>query len=115
MLMEQFKKACNKLAELEDKIESGELGDIKELIAENERLRTELQHREEDLIHADERVFYREVAVKFDEDKIKQQAVKEFAEKLKNKITLSTLAKKAFLDLAQVGKVIDKLLKEYEI
>lgn len=53
------------------------------LNAENLRLSTELAHREEDLIHADEKVFYRETAVKLDEDKIKKQAIKEFAEKFK--------------------------------
>ncbi len=59
------------------------------LNAENLRLSTELAHREEDLIHADEKVFYRETVVKLDEDKIKKQAVKEFAEKLKEQMELN--------------------------
>ncbi len=44
-----------------------------------QELQTKLSHCEEDLVHADEKVFYREVAVKLEEDKIKQQAVREFA------------------------------------
>lgn len=114
-------EVIDRLAELEDKIESGELGDIKELSAENERLRTELQHREEDLIHADEKVFYRETAVKLDEDKIKQQAVKEFVEKLKINITkrlkdnigmkFSQSTVQSFHDKAQ--RAVDELVKEY--
>lgn len=56
------------------------------LNAEISRLNTELAHREEDLVHADEKVFYREIAVKLDEDKIKKQAVKEFAGKMKAEI-----------------------------
>ena len=38
ILMKQFKKACNKLAELEDKIESGKLIDTTEYFAQSERL-----------------------------------------------------------------------------
>lgn len=58
-------------------------GDVKQYQDEIARLQTELMHREEDLVHADEKVFYREMAVKLDEDKIKKQAVKEFAERVK--------------------------------
>lgn len=61
-------------------------GNVKQYQDEIDRLETELMHREEDLIHADEKVFYREQAVKLDKDKIKKQAVKEFAERLKKEI-----------------------------
>lgn len=64
-------------------------GNVEQYQNEIDRLETELAHREEDLIHADEKVFYRETTVKLDEDKIKKQAVREFAEKLKEKMELN--------------------------
>lgn len=72
--------SCRKIARI--LVERRGYGNIKQYQNEIERLETELAHREEDLIHADEKVFYRETAVKLDEDKIKKQAVKEFAEKI---------------------------------
>lgn len=58
-------------------------GNVKQYQDEIDRLETELAHREEDLVHADEKVFYRKMAVKLEEDKIKKQAVKEFAKRIK--------------------------------
>lgn len=63
-------------------------GNVKQYKEETERLSTELSHREEDLIHADEKVFYREVNVALNEKEIKKQAVKEFAERLKTELQL---------------------------
>lgn len=77
-------------------------GNVKQYQEEIARLETELMHREEDLVHADEKVFYREVAVKLEEDKIKKQAVKEFAEKLKKKI-------KSISDIGFTGKTEKQL------
>lgn len=55
-------------------------GNVKQYQDEIECLKMELMHREEDLAHADEKVFYREMAVRLEEDKIKRQVVKEFCE-----------------------------------
>ena len=63
-------------------------GNVKEYQDEIDRLQTELAHREQDLVHADEAVSYRESAVRLVEDKIKKQAVKEFAEKFHEKCRL---------------------------
>lgn len=46
-------------------------------------LEMELSHRKEDLVHADEKVQQREYDVVLRENAIKQQAVREFVEKLK--------------------------------
>lgn len=61
-------------------------GNVKEYQDEIDRLEMELAHREQDLVHADEAVSYRESAVRLAEDKIKKQAVKEFAEKLRERM-----------------------------
>lgn len=65
-------------------IETGRLRKkITELEIENERLNKKIAELEQDLIHADENVFYREMEVRLDKDKIKAKAVKDFVEKLK--------------------------------
>lgn len=48
--------------------------EIEQLRSKNDSLNKKIAELEQDLIHADENVFYRECAVKFDEDKIKKQA-----------------------------------------
>ena len=50
--------------------------------AEIERLNKKIAELEQDLIHADENVFYREMEVRLDKDKIKAQAIKDFTHKL---------------------------------
>ncbi len=86
------------------------------LLSEKDRriqeLETELSHREEDLVHADEKVFYRETAVKLEEDKIKQQAVREFAEKLKIDLREEELNSTQYLACV---RVIDYLFKEVTV
>lgn len=58
---------------------------ITELYAMNDCLNKRVMELEPEVIHADEKVFYREINVKLSEDKIKAEAVKAFAEKLKEK------------------------------
>ena len=73
-------------------IESG-YGDVSEYKAEIERLKAEndslnkkISELEQDLIHADENVFYRECDVKLAEDKIKKQAKIDILNKVKEKL-----------------------------
>ena len=89
-------------------------GNVKQYQNEIDRLETELAHREEDLIHADEKVFYREMAVKLDEDKIKKQAVKEFAEDFHEKCRtdLKNLIWEYGEGAGDVIRIFDELLKE---
>lgn len=59
---------------------------ITELYKMNDCLNKRVMELEQEVIHADEKVFYREINVKLSEDKIKAEAVKEFAEKLKSRL-----------------------------
>lgn len=114
------RKAIEYLAELEDKIESGELGNIKDYQAEIDRLSTELAHREEDLIHADENVFYRECNAKLHEDEIKKQAVKEFMENLNTYIRKELLrwrneSEERYYGQQDILKLINQFQKEQSL
>lgn len=112
---ETYKRNCCKAKLL---INAG-YGNVKEYQAEIERLRAELAHREEDLVHADEKVFYRECEVALNEEKIKKQAVKEFAEKIKDWLHGADLyfyngQEEFILDGEDIDYKIDELLKEYD-
>jgi hypothetical protein len=56
---------------------------INELEKENDEQYKRIMELEQDLVHADEKVFYRECNVTLRENEIKQQAIKQFAERLK--------------------------------
>lgn len=60
---------------------------IAELEKENDEKHKRIMELEQDLIHADENVFYRECNVALREDKIKAEALKQFAERLKEKMS----------------------------
>lgn len=81
-------------------------GNVKQYQDEIGRLETELAHRKEDLAHADEKVFYREMAVKLEEEKIKKQAVKEFAD-----MVVDTLDNYQYDDMT-VREIVDSLITE---
>lgn len=58
--------------------------EIERLKAENDSLNKKISELEQDLIHADENVFYRECDVKLAEDKIKKQAQIDVLSKVKD-------------------------------
>ena len=60
--------------------------EIERLKAENDSLNKKISELEQDLIHADENVFYRECDVKLAEDKIKKQAKIDILNKVKEKL-----------------------------
>lgn len=60
--------------------------EIEQLKAENDSLNKKISELEQDLIHADENVFYRECDVKLAEDKIKKQAQIDVLNKVKTLI-----------------------------
>lgn len=63
--------------------ENAELKDrIAELEKENDEKYKRIMELEEDLVHADENVFYRECNVALNEKEIKAEALKQFAERL---------------------------------
>lgn len=83
---------------------------INELESENEKKHKRIMELEQDLIHADEDVFFRECNVALREDKIKSEALKQFAERVKmefyyefDEIIPSIMSDK-----------IDKILKELQ-
>ena len=80
-----------------------------ELKAEISRLNKKISELKQDLIHANENVFYREMAVKLDKEKIKAEAIIEFAFKLKVKA----------LEEAEVEDyvfyLVDSLLRKYNL
>lgn len=83
-------------------------GDVGEYEKEIERLSGELAHREEDLVHADEKIFYRECNVVLREKEIKEQAVKEFAKKLRGRIPVEWWTTVDALEKEFCGKGGDK-------
>ena len=76
---------------------------IAELEKENNEQYKRIMELEQDLVHADEKVFYRECNVTLRENEIKQQAIKQFAERLK--------AKRCMWETDR--QVIDETLKEF--
>ncbi len=72
---------------------------INELESENEEKYKRIMELEQDLIHADENVFFRECNVTLKENEIKAETLKQFAERLKEDFT----------------KKKNKLIKEREI
>lgn len=81
--------------------------EIKRLKAENDSLYKKIAELEQDLIHADENVFYRECDVKLAEDKIKKQAQIDVLNKIKERA----------VGLAAIGtyhicNLIDELIKD---
>lgn len=80
---------------------------ITELYKMNDCLNKRVMELEQEVIHADEKVFYREINVKLSEDKIKAEAVKAFAEKLKEKSYVNNYCR----EVVEIEK-IDELLKE---
>lgn len=83
---------------------------IERLKAENDSLNKKISELEQDLIHADENVFYRECDVKLAEDKIKKQAQIDVLNKLKRIMTAYSWQ----IDINDVQKEINKLIKEVE-
>ena len=91
---------------------------INRLKAENERLSTELSHREQDLIHADENVFYREQRVKLCEDEIKKQVSKETAKEIINDVEgrLKALCKQqGAVEEFHIKYIKNSLMKTYGV
>lgn len=109
---------CGNFQQVAEAVIDADYGNVKQYQNEIERLQIELAHREEDLVHADEKVFYREMAVRLDEDKIKDQAVKEFAEKLKNEIKEMKMEETSAYNevyneaLEDINNLIKKLIME---
>lgn len=89
---------------------------ITELYDRSNCLNKRVMELEQEVIHADEKVFYREINVKLSEDKIKAEAVKEFAEKLEKKVHNYYLSIDGYCCSCHfvLVKDIDELLKEYE-
>ena len=82
-------KAKEKNNEIDNYTEENEqLKDrIAELEKENDEKHKRIMELEQDLIHADENVFYRECNVALREDKIKAEALKHFADMLKKQMS----------------------------
>lgn len=89
---------------------------ITELYKMNDGLNKRVMELEQDVIHADEKVFYREINVQLSEDKIKAEAVKDFAAKLKKNTHNYYLSIDGYCCSCHfvLVKDIDELLKEYE-
>lgn len=85
---------------------------ITELYAMNDCLNKRVMELEQEVIHADEKVFYREINVKLSEDKIKAEAVKKFAEELTER--LKKFVWKHNIPECMFNDVMAQLLKEYE-
>lgn len=81
---------------------------IAELEKENDEKYKRIMELEQDLVHADEKVFYRECNVTLKENEIKQQAIKQFAEKLKEKTVEFVFGQK----IVPIQE-IDETLKEF--
>lgn len=83
--------------------------EIERLKAENDSLNKKISELEQDLIHADENVFYRECAVNLDEDKIKKQAQIDALNKVKERaVGLSAI------ETYHICNLIDKIIKEVQ-
>lgn len=81
--------------------------EIERLKAENDSLYKKIAELEQDLIHADENVFYRECDVKFAEDKIKKQAQVDVLNKVKERaVGLSAI------ETYHICNLIDELIEE---
>lgn len=85
---------------------------ITELYKMNDCLNKRVMELEQEVIHADEKVFYREINVQLSEDKIKAEAVKEFAEELTAR--LKKFVWKHNIPECMFNDVMLQLLKEYE-
>lgn len=85
---------------------------ITELYDRSNCLNKRVMELEQDVIHADEKVFYREINVKLSEDKIKAEEVKEFAEALTTR--LKKFVWKHNIPECMFNDVMAQLLKEYE-
>lgn len=103
---------------------------IAELEKENDEKYKRIMELEQDLVHADEKVFYRECNVAFKENEIKQQAIKQFVERLKDSLEEYRLENEYFtenepngnlwqmnasvfcIEVTQDGGLIDQLAKE---
>lgn len=91
MLSSENKELENALKQSEDNYSraferlKAQQREIERLKAENDSLNKKISELEQDLIHADENVFYRECDVKLVEDKIKKQAQIDVLNKLKKK------------------------------
>lgn len=81
--------------------------EIERLKAENDSLYKKIAELEQDLIHADENVFYRECDVKFAEDKIKKQAKVDVLNKVKERAVGL-----AAIETYHICNLIDELIKE---
>ena len=84
---------------------------INELESENEEQYKRIMELEQDLVHADENVFFRECNVTLRENEIKEQALNKFAKKLKEKVH-----KRDYVQgYAEIGlcEEIDETLKEF--
>lgn len=104
-------KDLNELCELqrvsiaESFVRENQLKDrIAELEKENYEKYKRIMELEQDLIHADENVFFRECNVALKENEIKANALKQFAERLKENITVC---------YPSVIESIDETLKEF--
>lgn len=82
--------------------------EIEKLQAENDKLNKKIAELEQDIIHADEKVFRREIDVKLSEDKLKKQGAEEFSNIIKEKCS-TTLTGAKIINKAD----IEKLLKRY--
>lgn len=85
---------------------------ITELYAMNDCLNKRVMELEQEVIHADEKVFYREINVKLSEDKIKAEAVKKFAEELTER--LKKFVWKHNIPECMYDDVTKQVLEEYE-
>lgn len=83
---------------------------ITELYDRSNCLNKRVMELEQDVIHADEKVFYREINVKLSEDKIKAEAVKKFAEELTSR--LKKFVWKHNIPECMFNDVMAQLLKE---
>ncbi len=102
-------KNCHYIKDLElANRHTSELKDrIAELEKENDQQYKRIMELEQDLVHADENVFYRECNVALNEKEIKEQALKQFAERLKEQVYDS------FGDKVIWYNDIDETLKEF--
>lgn len=81
--------------------------EIERLKAENDSLNKKISELEQDLIHADENVFYRECDVKLAEDKIKKQAQIDVLSKVKERAVGL-----AAIETYHICNLIDELIKD---
>lgn len=101
-LQDDYDKAFERL-----KVQEREIAKLK---AENDSLYKKIAELEQDLIHADENVFYRECDVKLAEDKIKKQAQIDVLNKVRDRLTKDRVANDTVLIVANYE--IDELIKE---